>query len=321
MDKNNRIGWTRRDFTWPGVMLEQPLSIVPCARYRHYDSDELLAIVRQVQNKLIKWTEVEKNYIDGITRVPPTAVRKILYPKEKAAEKIEALMVSGLPKMGPQYHCNLPVVAKSAISQPIAAQPAVAQCVAAQPAVSRPVVAQPAVSRPVVAQPAVSRPVVAQPAVAQLVAVQPATVLSAQPTQPATAQLAALQPTADQPARPAGPATSTQPTIALTASTQHPASEADDVRSAALSSASAADAVDAEEMETVEGEGEALEECEVPRAPSAHPCDHVIAPLPDHVQHPVHVIPCHAVPYHTIPHHTMPYHTTSHPIFRSKRDI
>ena len=181
MDKNNRIGWTRRDFTWPGVMLEQPLSIVPCARYRHYDSDELLAIVRQVQNKLIKWTEVEKNYIDGITRVPPTAVRKILYPKEKAAEKIEALMVSGLPKMGPQYHCNLPVVAKSAISQPIAAQPAVAQCVAAQPAVYRPVVAQPAVSRPVVAQPAVSRLVVAQPAVAQLVAVQPATVLSAQP--------------------------------------------------------------------------------------------------------------------------------------------
>ena len=130
------------------------------------------------------------------------------------------------------------------VSQPIAAQLAVAQCVAAQPAVSR--------------------PVVAQPAGALRVAVRPATVLSAQPTQPATAQLAALQPTTDQPARPAGPATSTQPTIALTASTQHPASEADDVQSAALSSASAAGAVDADEMETVEGEGEALEECEGP---------------------------------------------------------
>ena len=55
--------------------------------YRAYNAAELLAAVREAHSKLVKWTEIQKNYDDGKTRVPPAAIKGILYPKDKAEAK------------------------------------------------------------------------------------------------------------------------------------------------------------------------------------------------------------------------------------------
>ena len=68
--------------------------------YRAYDSAELLSIVRRVQAKEIKWTEVVKLYEDGKLRVPPTSIKRVLYPKDKAKANIKRLEESGLSSMG-----------------------------------------------------------------------------------------------------------------------------------------------------------------------------------------------------------------------------
>eukprot|EP00966_Prymnesium_polylepis_P072550 1684223-Prymnesium_polylepis.1 len=43
------------------------------ASYRQYEQQELLSVVLRVQSKELKMTEVKKLYVDGKTRVPPTA--------------------------------------------------------------------------------------------------------------------------------------------------------------------------------------------------------------------------------------------------------
>ena len=68
--------------------------------YRAYNAAELLAAVREAHSKLVKWTEIQKNYDDGKTRVPPAAIKGILYPKDKAEAKIKALEEGGLKELG-----------------------------------------------------------------------------------------------------------------------------------------------------------------------------------------------------------------------------
>ena len=68
--------------------------------YRNYTTCDLLAKVRQVQSKELKWTELDKLYEDGSIRVPPSAIRKVLYPKGSADEKIKQLVDKGLPTLG-----------------------------------------------------------------------------------------------------------------------------------------------------------------------------------------------------------------------------
>ena len=68
--------------------------------YRGYDEAELLSLVIKVRAKELKFTEMQKLYADGKSRVPPAAVGKILYPKEGADERIKALEERGFKTMG-----------------------------------------------------------------------------------------------------------------------------------------------------------------------------------------------------------------------------
>ena len=70
------------------------------AAYRPYDASELLAAVYQAKSKSVKWTEIQKNYDEGKTRVPPSVIKGVLYPKAGADAKIKLLEDQGLKRLG-----------------------------------------------------------------------------------------------------------------------------------------------------------------------------------------------------------------------------
>ena len=70
------------------------------AQYRDYSDSELLALVYQIDSKRLKLTELKKLYDDNMTRVPPSAVEKVVYPKAGREARIKKLETTGLVPMG-----------------------------------------------------------------------------------------------------------------------------------------------------------------------------------------------------------------------------
>ena len=81
--------------------------------YRCYDAAELLSTVLDLHEKRIKWSEYMKLYDENKARVPPTAIKNILYPKPKAMANITKLRESGLKRLG-----GPPQVTPASLSNP-----------------------------------------------------------------------------------------------------------------------------------------------------------------------------------------------------------